>query len=412
MRLVVIGGSGTSTPELVDALVAWPDAATRRPSLQLVLQGRSADRLALVTDACRARLPADTRGIGISSETDLDLALDGADVVLVQVRVGGFDARAFDETFPRAFGIPGEETQGPGGFANAMRTVPNMARIWERLAVRAPGAFLINLTNPSGIVTAAMRRRFDANVVSVCDTPVTFVDAIGRATGLTPDAVRAHYIGMNHAGFWAGPDLDTMLAALPATSGIDHEDVERLGALPMAYLRFYLHPDRQLTAQFGLSETRAQALKRLAGEMLRQYAAGVKPGQHPRRRALWYAASIVPLLDAVVYGSDQTMVLGLPNAGSVDWAPAEAIVELPTWVRRRGSFERAPVADLPGPAADLLRRHAAYETRAADVLSGVTEVAELGAQRDALADALAENPMVATRDLAGRIVDTIIATSP
>ena len=127
----------------------------RRPPLELVLQGRSAQKLALVAEACRAHLPGAASDIRVTTETSTERALEGAYFVLVQVRVGGLDARVFDETFPRAFGLPGEETMGPGGFADALRTVPAMVPIWDRIAAVSPDAFIINLTNPSGIVTQA-----------------------------------------------------------------------------------------------------------------------------------------------------------------------------------------------------------------------------------------------------------------
>lgn len=412
MRLAVVGGSGASTPELMDALAVWPGGVDRRPSLDVILQGRSKEKLELVAAACRRRLPPATERIEVSSETDLDRALDGADVVLIQVRIGGLDARLFDETFPRAFGVPGEETQGPGGFANAMRTIPALAATWDRIASRAPRALVINLTNPSGIVTAAMIHQTGLNVVSICDAPVTFVETISKMTGLPVAEVRSGYVGMNHAGFWTGPDRASLLAAAPATPGVDPEDISALGALPTSYLRFYLHPDRQLAAQLAATESRAQVLKRLEAEMLGQYASGVDPAAQSKRGAIWYRVSVVPLLDAVLHGSDETSILGLPNAGDVPWAPPGAIVEIPTRVAAGGMFGRDHVADLRAPAADLLSRHATYETLAAEALAGATDSRALAPRRKALVRALAENPMVPTVEVAERLVDTILARSP
>ena len=412
MRLAVLGGSGASTPEFMDALAAWPGGPDRRPALDVVLQGRSTAKLALVADACRRRLPVGTTRIRVLAETDMDRALDGADVVLIQVRVGGLDARRFDETFPHAFGIPGEETQGPGGFANAMRTIPTLAATWDRIAARAPGALVINLTNPSGIVTAATIRHAGLNVVSVCDAPVSFVEAISSATGRAAADVRAGYVGMNHAGFWAAPDPESLAAVASSTSGVDPEDVAVLGALPTAYLRFYLHPDRQLATQLASTESRTQVLKRLEGEMLGQYAQGVDPSAQSRRGAVWYGLVIVPLLDALVHGSDDTFILGLPDARDVPWASPRAIVEIPTRVGAGGTFHREQVAHLPASATDLLARHATYEALTAEALAGATDPRALAPRRDALIGALAANPMVPTADLAERLVDAIFAESP
>jgi 6-phospho-beta-glucosidase len=412
LRLTVIGGSGASTPELMDAIAAWPGGMDRRPPLDVVLQGRSVQKLALVAEACRARLPGSASDVRVTTDTTADRALEGAAVVLVQARVGGLDARVFDETFPRAFGLPGEETTGPGGFADALRTVPAMVPIWDRIAAVAPDAFLINLTNPSGIVTQAATAHTRVRFVSVCDAPVTFVDAIARATGRQPTEVRLAYAGMNHCGFWVDPSPDLIRSAIAATSGIDMADVATLGALPTAYVRFYLHPDRQLVAQLAASESRAQALQRLEAEMLTQYAAHVDAAQHTKRGALWYGVSIVPLVDAVANGGTEPVVLGLPNAGAVGWAPDDAIVELPTDVGRGGMLARRPAVELPDPVTSLLSRHATYEALTARALAGVRSRDDLLERRSALVEALAANPMLPDAGLAERLVDEIVARSP
>lgn len=412
MRLTVLGGSGASTPELLDAIAEWPGGSERCPSLDVVLHGRSTQKLELVADACRSRLPASLDGVDVTTETSLDRALDGADIVLIQVRVGGLDARVFDETFPRAFGLPGEETMGPGGFADAVRTVPALADTWERLAERATDAFIINLTNPAGIVTQAATAHTGLRFVSICDGPVTFVEGIARSTGREASAVRLGYVGMNHCGFWVDPQNDVLVSALLATSGIDPEDVEALGALPTPYVRFYLHPDRQLEAQLAAPESRAQTLKRMEAEMLGQYAGHVEGARQTRRGALWYRVSIVPLIDAIVHGGQDTVILGLPNDGAVAWAPDDAIVELPTDIHAGGTLSRRPAVDLSAPVVDLLARHATFETMTARALAGTRSREDVSGRRAGLVEALAANPMVATPELAERLVDEILANSP
>lgn len=412
VRLAVLGGSGASTPELMDAIAEWPGGAERRPALDILLHGRSAHKLELVADACRSRLPTSVNGVRVTTETSLDRALDGADIVLIQVRVGGLDARVFDETFPRAFGLPGEETMGPGGFADALRTVPVLADTWDRLAERAGDAFIINLTNPSGIVTQAATAHTGLRFVSICDGPVTFVEGIARATGREASVVRLAYAGMNHCGFWVDPQSDVLVSALPATNGIDPEDVEALGALPTAYVRFYLHPDRQLEAQLASAESRAQALKRMEAEMLDQYAGHVEAARQTRRGALWYRVSIVPLIDAIVHGGRDSVILGLPNDGAVAWAADDAIVELPTDVHAGGALSRRPAVSLPGPVVDLLTRHATFEALTARALAGTRSRGDVRGRRPALIEALAANPMLAAPELAERLVDEILASSP
>jgi 6-phospho-beta-glucosidase len=412
LRLVILGGSGASTPELVDALAGWPGGPDRRPPLELVLQGRSAEKLALVAEACRSRLPGAGPEVAVSTETDLARALDGADIVLVQVRVGGLAARAFDETFPHAFGLPGEETMGPGGFANALRTVPALVDIWEHIATHAPGAFIVNLTNPSGIVSGVATAHTGLRFHSICDGPVTFVEGIARATGREPAVVRARYAGLNHCGFWVDPDPDVLVAALSASSGLDDQDVRALGALPSPYVRYYLHPERQLQAQLSAGESRAQVLRRLETEMLDQYARNVVAEEQTRRGALWYRVSIVPLVDAVVHGGQESIVLGLPNAGAVAWAPDDAMVELPTDVRAGGATQRLSAPELPPTVIRLLSAHARFETLTARALADVRSRDDLRSRRPGLVEALLANPLVDDATLAERLVDEILAASP
>jgi len=412
VRLAVIGGSGTSTPELIDAVADWPGGADRRPSLEIVLQGRSADKLALVAEACRSRLPASIGDVTVSTETSLQRALEGATAVLIQVRIGGLDARIFDETFPRASGIPGEETMGPGGFANAVRTVPTLASLWDALSAWAPDAFIINLTNPSGIVTQAAIAHTGLSIVSVCDGPVTFVEGIAEAVERDALSVRLAYAGMNHAGFWGDSDTEALLAAVSTTPGIEPDDVRAIGALPSPYLRFYLHPDKELAAQLAADESRAQVLKRLEAELLDQYSSGIEASKHKRRGALWYAVSIVPLIDALTYGSSEPMVLGLPNEDAVDWAPRDALVEVPTDVLVGGELRRHSAVALPQAATSLLKRHATFETSTARVLTGCRSRDDVRARRDRLVEALATSPMVPSPSLAERLVDEILDASP
>ncbi len=412
VRLTVIGGSGASTPELMDAVAAWPGGEERRPPLEIVRQGRSEGKLAIVAKGCRSRLPDTIRDVAIRTETSVDRALEGADVVLIQVRIGGLDARIFDETFPRASGIPGEETMGPGGFANAVRTVPALAPLWDALKGLSPDAFIINLTNPSGIVSQAATAHTGRQIVSLCDGPFTFVDGIAKAAARDVEAVRRAYAGLNHVGFWSDPDAAALVAALSVTKGVDADDVESLGALPSAYVRYYLHPDRELATQFAAAESRAQVLKRLEVEMLDQYSSGVEASQQKRRGALWYGIAIVPLIDAVVHGSDESMVLGLPNRGAVSWAPEDAMVELPTRVLVGGELQRLPAVTLSATATSMLEAHATFETLTARALAGARSRDDVRERRGELIVALATNPLVPTDVLAAHLVDEILQDSP
>jgi 6-phospho-beta-glucosidase len=402
MRLVVLGGSGASTPELFDAIAAWPGGADHRPAVDVVLTARNAGKLELVARECRRRAASIGATLSVRTTTDRRRALEGADVVLNQVRVGGLAGRAFDESFPRAFGLPGEETMGPGGFADAMRTVPALRAAWADVQAMAPDALVVNLTNPAGIVVAAARREFPLRIVSVCDSPISLTAAIAGRLDRPTERVRARYVGMNHVG-WYVPEAAGELPRLGDLAlGQDPEDVESQGAVGAAYVRYYLHPDRLLAAQTG-SATRADTLRELERELLVTYASG-RPGG-PRRGAGWYALGVVPLLDGWINGAAGPLIFGLPGADPADGRGPWAVLELPVDLTLPGEFRpRSPVELPPRPAA-LLAAHAEYERLTVEAILA-------GSSRAGLVRALAANPMVRDADLAERLLDAILLGSP
>jgi 6-phospho-beta-glucosidase len=404
MRLVVVGGSGSSTPELVDALGAWPGGVERRPPLAVVLVGRSREKLELVAAECRARVVPDGAPVTIEAQTDLRRALEGADVVLDQVRVGGLAARAFDESFPHAFGLPGEETVGPGGFANALRTVPSQRATWAAIADVAPDALVVDLTNPAGIVVqAALRERPGLRIRAVCDSPVAFTRAIAARLGRPAGRVALRYAGTNHCGWYVPESPDELEVLADIVTGMDPPLVYLSDAVPAPYVRYYADPDRQLAAQLGKG-TRAEQLQALDADLLARYAS--EPGAAAvRRGAVWYGLAVLPLVDALLHGSDETLIVGVPNEGLIPGVPDATIVEVPHMAPRPGVLRALAPVDLPPLAARLLAEVGAYEELTVDALMP-------GAAPDARLKALAANPLVRDEGRAAAILAAIDEGSP
>ncbi len=403
MRLVVLGGSGSSTPELIDALDDWPGGIDRRPPLAIVLVGRSRDRLDIVVAECRARVAPRGAPISIAASTDRRRALEGADVVLVQVRVGGLAARAFDESFPHAFGLPGEETVGPGGFANALRTVPALREMWDDIVAIAPDALVVGLTNPAGIVQQAALRGWPLRIHEVCDSPVTFTRAIAARLGRPVARVARRYVGTNHCGWYVPESADELDMLAGLATGMDPSIVRLHEAVPAPYVRYYVAPDRQLAAQRGRA-TRAEQLRALDADLLSRYAA--QPGVTTvRRGAVWYRAAVLPLVDALLNGSDDTLVLGVPNAGRVPGLPETAVVEVPHVSTGAGRLTALPPATLPTLPTLLLAAIGVYETLTVDALVP-------GAPPEARLRALLANPLVRDADRAAAILAAIDDGSP
>jgi 6-phospho-beta-glucosidase len=404
LRFVVLGGSAPATVQLIDALAQWPaESSGHRPAgLDLVLYGRSPERLARVARAARLRAAQLGLALTVTTETERSGALTGADIVLNQIRPGGLEQRSADESFPRQFGIPGEETLGPGGLACAVRAVAGLRPVWADVASRCPGALLINLTNPAGIVTQAARAAFGLDVISVCDSPLDLLAAaaerLGRAdaTGL-----RARYVGMNHVG-WYAPESGAELDRLAGLAPVLDPDLARLhGALPGPYLRYYAHPDRMLAAQQG-RPTRADQLRKLASSALDTFGRGELPAAW-QRPAPWYSLAVVPLVDAWLAGSGPPLIVGLPNRGRLAWLPDDVIVEGPAVATRPGVLEPEPVASLPDLPRGILARHASFERLAATVLAA-------GPPTDGdLTRILLANPMVSSLDQARGLGAAIVA---
>ena len=267
MRVAVLGGSSIATVQLAEAITGWPGGSARRPPLEFALHGRSETKLTAVA-AGFARAAA---GAARTSATvRLAEALDGADVVLVQVRAGGLPARSFDESFPWRAGLPGEETLGPGGLANALRTVQALRGTWPMLGRICPGALVIVLTNPAGIVARAAAAQ-GLRAVAVCDSPVAFVETTAARLGADPATVAARYVGMNHVG-WYVPAGAAELETLCSGQAVAADVVRAHQAVPLGYVRYYTDPDRMYAGQQD-RPTRAQQLMDVEAAALSALAA-------------------------------------------------------------------------------------------------------------------------------------------
>lgn len=399
MRFVVLGGSGSSTPEFFDALADWPGGPDRRPPLTVVLVGRSAERLRIVADACRARPQGPGAPWSVETLSDRRAALAGADVVLNQVRIGGYLARSTDETFPWRFNLPGEETMGPGGFANALRTIPALREAWHDVADMAPSALVINLTNPAGIVQQAAARELGLTVMSVCDSPIALLNAVAARLGRSLGDVRARYVGMNHVGWYVPTSVDELKSLADIATGMGPEIVALHKALPAPYVRYYVHPDRILADQQG-KEARAQVLLKLERTLLDAYAASPS-AQVPQRGAIvWYRIAVLALVDAWLHGSDVAVLAGVRNGLRIPTLPPDAVLELAHRAPRPRCLEPLDPPSLPALPAALLAAHGTYEMLTVDATLP-------GAGKEARLRALSANPMVRSYDQAAGLLKII-----
>ena len=290
-KVVVLGGSGIATPALVDALVRSPG---RDQPLELVLVGRTREKLETVAAVARMMAAGDGL-VRVSHTTDVETALSGADYAVNQIRVGGLKARAFDETFPMEMDLPGEETVGPGGFANASRTIPVVLQYARQIERICPAATLLSFANPSSLVQYAITRYTRVRTIGLCDSPVSLINGIAVALNAPPEELSVDYVGMHHFGWvtgvwWLGRDVMPLVLEHAANVAKDVEPsiVQAIGAVPGAYLNYVFHPDRMLARKRG-RRARAEELSELQEGILADYtdslAAGVRPTALAKRKA-------------------------------------------------------------------------------------------------------------------------------
>jgi 6-phospho-beta-glucosidase len=373
VRVTVVGGGSTYTPELVAGLARERD---RLDLAELVLHDVDPERLEVVGGLARRMLAREGFGGRLLCTGDLDRALDGADAVLLQLRVGGQAARLGDETFPLRCGCIGQETTGAGGLAKALRTVPVVLEIAARARdLAAPGAWIVDFTNPVGIVTRAL---LDAGhrAVGLCNVAIGFQRLFARLLGVEPARVAVDQVGLNHLTWVRGARLDGDDAlgeligahgdAIAADVGLPRALLEELGAVPSYYLRYFYAHDAVLAEQRA-GTPRAATVAEIERELLELYRdprLDTKPALLEQRGGAFYSEAATALLAALVTGDGSVQVLDVRNGGALAGLAADDVVEVPARVEAGGPVA-LPQAPLPPELLGLVQHVAAYERLAA-----------------------------------------------
>lgn len=400
VKFTVLGGSSVAVPELISALA--PHIHSGR-ELCVVLHGRDAAKLETVGKVCQ-QMASSVSGFEVEFTTDLKRALKDADYVLNQVRVGGFAARGYDETFPHRWNIPGEETVGPGGAAYAMRAIPVVLELCQVIHEVAPNTHILTFSNPSSIVQRAISLRFpDLKVVGLCDGPCTMHNAIAKALGTAPNQVKTQYVGMHHFGFITSAKVDgaeRIQDALADDSvcnamGVDPAIGRAFGVLPHMYFKYFFHPDRMLKKQKATSAPRAHELQQLEAELLEAYGEN-KPNAVKRRSAIWYEAVIAPAFVGMAYNAPARLAVNLTNHGLIEDLPDDTIIEITADIQD-GHIYAQPPHPLPPPALfGMLQANAAYEYTLVEAI--------LNDSADLLLEAFLINPLISSYDVAKELV--------
>jgi 6-phospho-beta-glucosidase len=415
VKVATIGGGSTYTPELVQGFIERHERLGLR---ELWLVDINAERLEVVGGFVRRIVAAVGDPFQVRLATDRQAALEGADFVTTQIRVGGMAARREDEYLGRRWGLVGQETTGIGGMANGLRTVPVLLSIADDMRALCPDAWLVNFANPSGLVTEALQRHApDVRSVGLCNGPIGHQMRVAKRMGLEdPFDVRLDYLGLNHLAWIRGarvgdqdiwPEMfaealrwarETDDPSLPA------EVTERLGVVCNHYLHYYYRTQSVLREQAKNEPSRAEQVMGIEDGLLAQYADPeldtVPPGLMQRGGA-YYSTVAVQLIEAIALDLGQVHIVNTRHGGAAPNIPPDWVMELPCTINRDG-VHPLPAEPLPLFADGLLRAVKAYEL--------LTVEAAITGDREAALQALIVHPLGPDVDRALDVLEDMLVT--
>ena len=407
VKVSVVGGGSTYTPELVEGLVTRAD---RLPVDELVLLDPDPLRLEVVGTLAGRMLDRVGWGGRLVLTDRREEALEGADFVIVQLRIGGQAARLSDETIPGRFGAIGQETTGAGGFAKALRTVPVVLGLAEETARRgAPGAWFVDFTNPTGLVTQAL---LDGGhrAVGLCNVAISLQRRLAARFEVEPDRVGLGHVGLNHLTWERavtvdGVDrMDAILedpSSYPGADEFPPELVRALRAIPSPYLHYYYLPSEILEYQ-RTHRSRAEEVIEIEARLLELYrdpALDEKPKLLEERGGAFYSEAAAALVASLHAGTGDVQVVNVRNAGAIPGLPDDEVVEIPARVDREGAHPE-PTDPLAPEMLGIVQHAKAYERLTID--------AAISGDRTTALRALLANPIVGDYSVVAPLLDALL----
>lgn len=408
VKVAVVGAGSTYTPELVEGFVRRIE---RFPVDELALLDVNRDRLDVVGGLAGRMLDRAGYGGHLILTTDRDEALEGAGFVIVQLRVGGQAARLSDETIPPRFGCVGQETTGPGGFAKALRTIPVVLELAELTARRgAPGAWFVDFTNPTGMVTQALIDE-GHRALGLCNVAINLQRRFATRFDVQPQRVQLEHVGLNHLS-WVravmvdGVDrlpalLETDLPELSRETDMPSELIRALGAVPSYYLRYY-YLTREIVEEQRRGRTRAEEVMEIEARLLEMYRdpnLTEKPELLERRGGAYYSEAAAELVASLAAGTGDVQVVNVRNAGAIPNLPLDDVVEVAATIDAEGAHP-LPVAPLSEDMLGLVQHAKAYER--------LTIRAATSGDRVLALRALLSNPLVPDYPTASGLLTAIL----
>lgn len=417
MKVAVIGGGSSYTPELVSGFLARTDSF---PITELWLMDVLPERLEVVGKFAQRMVKAAGSPFEVHLTTDQREAVRGAQYVTTQLRVGWMAARREDEYLGMRHGLIGQETTGVGGMAKALRTIPVILKIASDMRELAPGALLVNFTNPAGLVTQALSKyAADVQSVGVCNVPITTKMRILKNLGIEAEPARAKLdtLGLNHLTWHRGFTVDGedvwpqviegFISELKADSDPDWDigTIESLRMMPNYYLQYFYYPDKKLAEQKEWPPSRAEQVMKIEDELFAQYAEpdrSTPPDGLMKRGGAYYSTLATQLLNAHYNDMGEIHEVNIAHGGAIPGYPAEWVMEMPCKIDRAG-IHPLPTDPLPLSCFGLVAQIKAYEM--------LTVEAAVHGDRNAAYQALLTHPLGPTADQVDTVLNDLLETN-
>ncbi|MCG0275945.1 MAG: 6-phospho-beta-glucosidase [Thermosediminibacteraceae bacterium] len=419
LKVAVIGGGSSYTPELIEGFIK---KAMEIPISEIYLvdveQGR--EKLEIVGNLARRMVEKAGLDIKINLTLERKEAIDGADFVITQFRVGGIDARIRDEKIPLKYNVIGQETTGPGGFAKALRTIPVILEICKDIEELSPDAWLINFTNPSGIITETVLKHTKVKVVGLCNVPVNMIHHVAKACRVEMERIYIQFAGLNHL-VWGlrvyldGEDITKKLIEQLSSESMtiknipgfewDKDFIKSLGMLPCPYHRYYYMMDKMLEEekrQAANEGTRGEVVKKVEQELFELYRnpeLAEKPPQLEKRGGALYSYAACNLISSIVNNKKDIQVVDVKNDGAILDLPENVVIETNCVIDKNGAHPLS-VGRVPARIRGLMQVVKAYEE--------LTIEAGVYGDYNAALQALTIHPLVPSAEVAKKILDDIL----
>ena len=348
ITVAVIGSGSTYCPELVDGFLKAQDTLKLKKISFMDIDERKRN---IVGNLCIRMLEKAGVDCEVVITDDVDTALQGADFVVTQIRVGKLPARHLDESIPKKYGLIGQETTGIGGMFKALRTIPVIKHICDRIEAICPDAWLINFTNPSGIITEFVLNHTNVKNIGLCNVPIDMLDDVKEITG---EDVDIEYVGLNHLSWITSvkKDGEELLPGLIESGfspkvmanikddGFDLECLKAVQGLPSSYLQYYYCREAKLEHQRTDEKTRAQVCMEIEEQLLEMYSNEelcIKPALLDKRGGHKYSLAAVSLINSLANDVNDIQVVNVKNNGTLDFLDDDAIIEAPSIIGADGA---------------------------------------------------------------------------